>query len=124
MLNAYGKVMSRFVVLEHDHPDVHWDLMLEIDSATESEYTLATWSLPPQPLPIREFQCSVDRLPDHRKRYLDYEGEVSGGRGFVRRIDTGTFERLDERRFLLHGIVFQGMLEFAEDSTIHFFPNP
>ena len=101
--------MPRFVVLEHDHPDVHWDLMLE------SEETLATWSLPPMALPIGEFQCPAKRLPDHRKRYLDYEGPVSDGRGTVRRIDAGTFERLDERRFRLNGSVFAGVLEFHSD---------
>ena len=29
---------------------------------------------------------------DHRLHYLDYEGEVAGGRGQVRRIDAGTFD--------------------------------
>ena len=34
-------------------------------------------------------------LPDHRLAYLDYEGEISGGRGTVRRIDSGEFFVLD-----------------------------
>ena len=100
--------MPRFVVLEHDHPDLHWDLMLESDER------LTTWALPPQP--FGAFQCSAKRLPDHRKRYLDYEGEVSGGRGCVRRIDAGIVERLDELRFRLYGTVFAGILEFQTDS--------
>ncbi len=31
-----------------------------------------------------------DRLADHRRRYLDYEGSLSGGRGRVRRVDVGS----------------------------------
>ena len=113
--------MLRFVVLEHDHPDVHWDMMHE--SVTESNETLATWSLPPRPLPLGEFQCPVKRLSDHRKRYLDYEGPVSDGRGCVRRIDAGTFERLDERRFLLRGTVFDGIFELTDDDFCRFQPS-
>ena len=114
--------VPRFVVLEHDYPDVHWDLMLE--SVAESDEALATWSLAPQPLSPGGFRCPAKRLPDHRKRYLDYEGEVAGSRGSVRRVDAGTFDRLDERRFLLHGTVFAGVLEFKADGGIHFLPNP
>jgi DNA polymerase Ligase (LigD) len=75
--------MPRFVVLEHDHPSLHWDLMLEAGAA------LQTWRLqaPPAPGPARE----VERSPDHRKLYLDYQGPVGGGRGQVARWDQGTF---------------------------------
>jgi len=100
--------MPRFVILEHDRPDLHWDLMLE------SGDVLATWALPPQP--FGEFRCSAKCLPDHRKCFLDYEGEVSGNRGSVRRIDAGNFQCLDKQRFLLHGTVFVGVLEFQMDS--------
>ena len=107
--------MPRFVILEHNHPDVHWDVMLESDE------TLVTWSLSPRSLPLGEFQCPVRRLSGHRKRYLDYEGDVSDGRGSVRRIDAGTFEQLAERRFRLNGTVFIGILEFFT-GTCHFLP--
>lgn len=33
---------------------------------------------------------TAQRIPDHRPVYLDYEGEVSGGRGHVTRVATGT----------------------------------
>ena len=105
--------MPRFVVLEHDHPDVHWDLMLE------SGETLTTWSLPPQPLPLGEFQSPTTRRPDHRKRYLEYEGDISDGRGTVRRIDFGTYQPFDERLFLLCGTVFAGTLEIRTDSCVY-----
>ena len=110
--------MPRFVVLEHDYPDVHWDLMLE------SGEKLEAWSLPPHTLPLGAFRCLAKRLPDHRSRYLDYEGEISDGRGSVQRIDAGIFDRLSEQRFLLRGAVFTGVLEFYADGSIYFFPNP
>ncbi len=79
--------MPRFVILEHDHPALHWDFMLEDGPI------LKTWRLaePPQAgRPVRaEPSC------DHRLAYLDYEGPVSGERGIVRRWDTGTFSRVE-----------------------------
>jgi hypothetical protein len=75
--------MPRYVILEHDHPERHWDFMLQTDSM------LRTWRLlrPPEP------KCLVEALAsfDHRAVYLDYEGPVSGNRGTVRRWDTGSF---------------------------------
>jgi DNA polymerase Ligase (LigD) len=77
--------MPRFVVLEHDHPVLHWDMMLEADGA------LQTWRLAQPPLPSSA-AIEATRLPDHRMMYLDYEGPVSANRGTVKRWDTGTFE--------------------------------
>lgn len=78
-----GAVIRRFVLLEHRWNGVHWDFMLESESA------LRTWALddpiaPGKTLPARA-------LDDHRLLYLDYEGPISGGRGSVRRIDEGTY---------------------------------
>ena len=75
--------MPRFVVLAHHTTPLHYDLMLEHGD------TLATWSF--EEAPSRDGQpCRL--IQDHRKAYLDYEGEVSGGRGRVERRDAGTFE--------------------------------
>ena len=75
--------MPRFVILEHDHPHLHWDLMLEAGAV------LRTWRLA---LPPRAGQdVPAEPLGDHRPLYLDYEGPVSGGRGQVRRWDWGTY---------------------------------
>jgi hypothetical protein len=75
--------MPRFVILEHDHPSLHWDLMLE------AQDVLRTWRL-------REPPCAERPVPaepsfDHRPHYLDYEGPVSGARGSVKRWDAGEF---------------------------------
>jgi hypothetical protein len=75
--------MPRYVLLEHDYPHLHWDLMLEASSV------LLTWRLERPPTPGADL--AAERLPDHRLPYLDYEGPVSGDRGRVTRWDAGTF---------------------------------
>ncbi len=75
--------MPRFVILEHDHPFLHWDFMLE------SGDFLRTWRLCAKPQVAAV--VAAESLGDHRKAYLDYEGPVSGNRGSVKRWDAGTF---------------------------------
>ncbi|SFH55451.1 DNA polymerase ligase N-terminal domain-containing protein [Planctomicrobium piriforme] len=76
--------MPRFVILIHDWPQLHWDLMLEGEKALE------TWRLSQEP--NVGVEIAAERLPDHRLAYLDYEGPVSGNRGSVKRWDGGEFE--------------------------------
>ena len=78
--------------------------MLEMDSA------LTTWSIPPQCSSGASFVCPATPLPAHRKHYLDYEGEISGNRGTVSRIDTGTYEQTSPETFMLYGTIFSGKL--------------
>lgn len=85
--------MPQFVLLEHDHPTLHWDFMLE------SGNHLLTWRLDRIPGSATEnasgaVEIAAQALPDHRKDYLDYEGPVSGNRGSVIRIDRGSYELL------------------------------
>ncbi len=80
--------MPRFVVLEHDHPSLHWDFMLESGDA------LRTWRLGHLPRPGIATSC--EQLPDHRRAYLDYEGPVSGNRGSVKRVLAGHYQILAE----------------------------
>jgi hypothetical protein len=60
----------------------HFDLMFEMGAA------LATWRSTDWPV---QSPAIVDRLPDHRRDYLDYEGPVSDDRGQVARVISGTF---------------------------------
>jgi hypothetical protein len=78
--------MPRFVILAHDHPTPHWDLMLEAGPV------LRSWRLAAPP--TAGVAVAAEATPDHRLLYLDYEGPVSGGRGTVRRWDAGTFDWL------------------------------
>jgi hypothetical protein len=74
----------RYVVLRHDGIDQpHFDLMFE----TFEGSALATWRSDEWPITST---TRTERIGDHRRDYLDYEGPLSGNRGFVRRVDAGT----------------------------------
>lgn len=75
--------MSRFVILEHDHPFLHWDLMLEAGTV------LRAWRLAAPPRHGEAIAAAA--VFDHRLLYLDYEGPIQGGRGQVARWEHGTF---------------------------------
>jgi hypothetical protein len=109
--------MPRFVVLEHDHPVLHWDLMLEADGV------LHTWRLAQPPLPSSS-AIEAMRLPDHRMLYLEYEGPVSGDRGVVKRWDAGVFKEdmhssPTARILEMHGKLLQGCihLDLIDNTT-------
>jgi DNA polymerase Ligase (LigD) len=99
--------MPRFVILEHDHPWLHWDLMLEEES------WLRTWRLAAPPEPGGE--TAAEPLGNHRRAYLDYEGPVSGNRGSVTRWDSGDFTWLQDEpgrvHVELHGSRYRGQLQ-------------
>lgn len=107
--------MPRFVILEHDHPLLHWDLMLEVGAS------LRTWRLAQAPAAPGETIDAV-ALPDHRLDYLDYEGPVSGGRGAVKRWDVGEYETLsasdgEELCVRLSGARVRGVVRMARGGT-------
>lgn len=84
MRSGGSDAMPRFVILEHDWPEVHWDLLLEAGEA------LRAWRLLEEPRPGRT--VSAEPNFDHRLVYLEYEGPLTGDRGNVKRWDSGAFE--------------------------------
>jgi hypothetical protein len=76
--------MPRFVILEHDWPTLHWDLLLEAGDV------LWAWRLLEEPATGKD--VPAERNFDHRKLYLDFEGPLSGDRGSVKQWESGTFE--------------------------------
>lgn len=73
----------RYAVLRHDGiPDPHFDLLIE----TSPGSPLATWRCPVWPITER---TQLTRLKDHRLLYLDFEGQLTGNRGSVHRIEAG-----------------------------------
>jgi hypothetical protein len=80
--------MPRYVILEHDWPSRHFDLMLEAGPV------LRTWRL--AALPADGVAVAAEPIGDHRLEYLNYEGPVSGGRGTVRCVQSGDFQWVDE----------------------------
>ena len=74
----------RYVVLRHEGvAEPHFDFMVETSPGSR----LATWRLPAWP-PTAD--APLLRLGNHRTSYLTYEGPVSGDRGVVRRVASGT----------------------------------
>jgi hypothetical protein len=118
--------MPRFVVLEHDHPQLHWDLMLECGPV------LRTWRLAALPRPGQS--VSAEASFPHRQLYLNYEGPVSGNRGHVKQADAGLFEwvtpepiaEMEEVIVLLEGkrLRGRGILQRAGDAWSFTLQNP
>jgi hypothetical protein len=77
----------KFAILEHHWNGIHWDFLVEDGPS------LRTWTID-EPL-IAGHELAARALAPHRWIYLDYEGEISGGRGWVKRWDSGTCEVLD-----------------------------
>jgi hypothetical protein len=78
---------NRFVILKHTlQGQTHFDLMLEV----AGQEKLRTLQLARWPLAMGE-SCAVKQIGDHRRAYLEYEGEVSGGRGVVVRVAAGAW---------------------------------
>ncbi|HYV34210.1 MAG TPA: DNA polymerase ligase N-terminal domain-containing protein [Gemmataceae bacterium] len=111
--------MSRYVILQHDHPFLHWDFMLEAGPA------LRTWRLASPPSVGVVIEATA--IGDHRIAYLDYEGPLTGNRGAVVRWDFGEFEKMEqsEQRWVvrLHGMRLSGTATLeraADDWTLRF----
>lgn len=106
---------ARFVILRHTLPpdtgrSSHWDWMFQRNDR------LVTWAVEELP---RQQPVSAARLVDHRLAYLEYEGEVSGNRGRVRRIDQGVYRVVcwTDRSIALEmaGRVWRGTAVFQSD---------
>ncbi len=114
----YDSSMPRFVILRHETPQnyvrlVHYDLMLEWGQS------LRTWAL--LQLPTAGASVTAEELPPHRREYLNYEGEISAGRGRVSRCAAGEFQVLDEKpdflRLRITSPTLAGTLEMAQESA-------
>jgi DNA polymerase Ligase (LigD) len=104
------KGMPRFVLLEHLRDGIHWDFMLEDVEG------LRTWAIDAPVVTGRDLPARA--LATHRRIYLDYEGDIAGGRGRVRRVDAGTYRVLvwsaDLVRVFLDGAQLVGEAELRQ----------
>jgi len=74
----------RFVVLHHTGiPEPHYDFMIESTPGGP----LYTWRC--GEIPTARGVTSGRRQMNHRQLYMEYEGEISGGRGTVQRVVAG-----------------------------------
>jgi hypothetical protein len=86
------KANGKFVIQKHTRGgDVHWDLMLEAGEALET-YRLG---LPPEKL--TQEKCSAEKIFEHPRRFLTYEGPVNKGEGNVEIAERGTFNVISEK---------------------------
>lgn len=99
------KAPPRMVVLLHTLPDgsSHFDWMIQgpqripappspEDRCLITFRTAVRPDLAPFQQPDGAFEAQ--RLADHRRAYLDFEGPLSGNRGHVQRLASGTVEAL------------------------------
>lgn len=109
--------MMHFVILIHDHPFVHWDLLME------SGEIARTWRLLESParwLSDPSIKFPAESIAAHRLMYLNYEGSISRERGRVIRWDHGMAEWLSDGkhsvRLRLNGEQLIGELALDRES--------
>ena len=82
----------------------------------ESGQGLRTWAID-RPIEVG-VELPARALADHRRIYLDYQGEVSGGRGRVRCVDRGDYRSLvwsaDYVRVVVSGSQLVGEVELRQ----------
>lgn len=98
------------VVLLHTLPDdsSHLDWMLEFPRDSQR---LITFRCPTGTDLFRAGGFQAERLDDHRRAYLVYEGAVSGGRGHVNRLARFELEVVEIAANLVR------LMVFGEDGT-------
>ena len=84
----------KWVLLRHELPcgSWHFDWLLSRPDAPEAG--LVSFRVFCDPL-MATGRFEAIPTPDHRRVYLTYEGEVSGGRGRVTRVNEGLVTRID-----------------------------
>ena len=107
--------MNRWVLLKHsilssNLVDIHYDLLVE------DTLDCLTWKFHQIPS-INEGFIEIGKQPNHRLIWLSrIEHKLSNNRGFVKRIDYGTFDYVmqnqesKEFKILLNGNLLKGLL--------------
>ncbi len=113
--------MNKWVLLEHkvysaQAIDIHYDFLVE------NGIDCLTWKFLKLPL-LNQASIEIFKQPNHRLVWLSRtEHELSGNRGFVKRIDHGIFKNVSEKsnseycQFILDGELLYGLLEIWGNS--------
>ena len=108
--------MNKWVLLEHkvysaNSIDIHYDFLVE------NGIDCLTWKFLKLPS-LNEASIEIFKQPNHRIVWLSrIEHELSGNRGFVKRIDHGIFKKVPDDlgsdcfRFILDGEHLCGLFE-------------
>ena len=117
----------RFIIHDHITKDRHYDLMIET-----GDDLLITWRIMPADLEmlIKGNEVKISRILDHEKYFLDFEGDLSSGKGSVSIYDQGNSRIIknltDTFVFELSGQIFQGRIELFQVKNelfkIQYFP--
>ena len=86
----------RTVQLRHELPDGSWhiDWMLDLDAGGAGRLMTLRLVARVDDLAVGD-RLEAQRIADHRRSYLDYEGPISGERGQVIRVANGYIAALD-----------------------------
>ena len=113
--------MNKWVLLEHkvnsgESLDIHYDFLIE------NKIDCLTWKFFKLPL-LNQASIEILKQPNHRIVWLSRsEHELSGNRGFVKRIDHGIFKNVSNKlhsecfRFILDGKLLYGLFEISGNS--------
>ena len=113
--------MNKWVLLEHkvystDSLDIHYDFLVE------NGMDCLTWKFLKLPL-LDQDSIEIFKQPNHRLVWLSrIEYELSGNRGFVKRIDHGIFKNVSDKvnseycRLILNGNLLEGLFEISGNS--------
>ena len=113
--------MDKWVLLEHEvynakSKDIHYDFLVE------NGIDCLTWKFLKLPL-LNQSSVEIFKQPNHRLVWLTrIEHELSGNRGYVKRIDHGICKKVSYKldpencRFILDGKVLYGLFEILGDS--------
>ena len=113
--------MNKWVLLEHkvyfaNSVDIHYDFLVE------KGIDCLTWKFLKLPL-LNQAAIEISKQPNHRLIWLAREKfELSGNRGFVKRIDHGILKNVSEKldseycRLILNGQLLYGLLEISGNS--------
>ncbi len=113
--------MNKWALLEHkvyssNSLNIHFDLLVE------NGKDCLTWKFFKIPL-LNQASIEIFKQPNHRLVWLSRkEYELSGNRGFVKRIDHGIFKNVSDKldseycRFILDGELLRGLFEISGNS--------
>ena len=113
--------MDKWVLLEHkvyteNSLDIHYDFLVE------NGIDCLTWKFLKLPL-LDQASIEIFKQPNHRLVWLlREEYELSGNRGFVKRIDHGIFRNVSDKlepygfRFILNGKLMYVLFEISGNS--------
>ena len=110
--------MNRWVLLEHKVYSIN-SINIHYDFLVENGIDCLTWKFLKLPL-LNQASVKIFKQSNHRLVWLSREQhELSGNRGFVKRIDHGIFKDVSEKLypegfgFILDGEILNGLFEIV-----------